>query len=164
MKHSRIVAVALISTGMILMACATRATAEQARNQMRERVLSKDFAVAKEALEENKKRKNVEMIRLSLNHYSLIIKRLATEALAELGDKGSVPSLIRALENNRVTLRGGTETQVLQSELDRAIVSALEKLTGLSFSKNSVLSGGDIKQIIERSNLWWNANKQRIKQ
>lgn len=164
MKHSKIIVSVFISASMILMDCATQVTAGQEDKQMSEKVLSKEFAVAKAALEENKKRKNFKLIRLSLSHSSLTLKRQAAEALAELRDKGSVPSLIRALENNQVMLRGGTETQVMQAELDRAIVSAVEKLTGLDFPKKEILSGDEIKQIIERSNLWLNANKHYIRQ
>ena len=163
MKDSRIVVAVLVCTSMFVIASAGHTHPMQESGPMKENTLSKDFAVAKEALEENKKRKNVEMIRLSLGHSSLIIKRLAAEALAELRDKASVPSLVKALENNQVTLRGGTETQVMQSELDRDIVSALENLTGMGFPENVVLSSSEKKQIIERSNQWWNANKQRIK-
>jgi hypothetical protein len=163
MRYFKSISVILLAIG-VLMFCPAFLKASQERAQMSEKILSKDFAVAKEALNENKRLKNVEMIRLSLKHYSLIIKRLAAEDLAELGDKGSVPSLIEALEKNQGLMRGGIETLGLQAELNSAIVSTLGKLTGMSFPSQKSLTGTQIKQVIEQAKLWWNANKQQLKQ
>ena len=43
----------------------------QVDNPMKEKILSKDFKIAQDALEENKKQKNIQAICMSLKHQSL---------------------------------------------------------------------------------------------
>ena len=162
MKFEKKITIPLLSTVLILSGYTIHAVNKQQSDEMTEQILSKDFAVAKQALDENILLKNCELVRLSLKHQSLIIKRQAAEALAELEDRRSVPYLIEALENNQFLLRGGSETKILQSKLNKAIVLALEKLTGLDFATEDTVTDSDIKQIIQKSKHWWNSNKSNI--
>src|SRR5438067_7048823 len=68
---------------------------------MRERVLSEDFPTAQKALEENRKRKDIQAICLSLENPLPGIKRQAAEALKILKDKAATRCLVKALENNQ---------------------------------------------------------------
>lgn len=130
----------------------------------REKILSADFKTASEALDENTRNRRAELVRVSLEHPSLIIKRRAAKAIMELDDKDSVPALVEALEKNQGSFKGGSETKILQQKLNNDLVIALDRLTGISFPVEGVLSkyspslitysASDIKQIILITKEW----------
>lgn len=69
-----------------------------------------------------------------------------------------------ALEDNQSVMSGGTETEIMQQELNTAIVSALEQLTGLQFPSSENLSKDDIQKVVKQSREWWKAHQKEIKQ
>jgi PBS lyase HEAT-like repeat len=131
--------------------------------EMQEKILSKDFAVAKKALDDNRQQKRVMAIRMSLKSQFLNIRKEAADAIRELQDKPSVPALIEALENNQVRYTGGSETQLMQAELNKSLLSGLQTLTGLNLTEGRELSDTQIKKAIQESKLWLDENKDRIK-
>jgi hypothetical protein len=131
--------------------------------EMQEKILNKDFTIAKKALDENKKQRWAIAIRMSLKNQSLIIRQQAADALKELQDKPSVPDLIEALENNQVRYTGGSETQLMQSELNKSLLSALQTLTGLDLIEGRELTTAQIQKAIQECKNWWNKNKDRIR-
>lgn len=163
-KHSVLIACIVILMGGVILARVTLGWSRQANKPAREKILSKDFNEASEALEENVRRKKSGLVRMSLQHPSLIIKRRAAEALRKLKDRASVPSLIEALELNQAVYVGGTETELLQDELNRAIVSALVEVTGIDVQLGPTLSDRKISEVITKSKKWWSMNKHRITQ
>src|ERR1700674_2893298 len=113
-----------IATALFIAACHVFATHtvslanDQKGSSLREQILSDNYSVAKGVLDENRRKKDTRLVCLSLSNASLLIKKLAAEALKEIGDKSSVSCLIEALENNQVVYTGGTETQILQQQLN----------------------------------------------
>lgn len=134
---------------------------DQEKPKLEEQVLSTDYRVAKQALEESLRRRNVAAIRLGLKNHSLLIKREAADALRGLMDKASVGHLIEALENNQVVYRGGSETLYFQAELNKALAFALEKLTGIDFHTGRSLSQAEIKLVLDRGKQWWVSYQRR---
>lgn len=128
---------------------------------MREKILSQDFDVAKTALEESKKKKNVNLVCMSLKHPELLIKIQAVEALNEPRDKASVPCLTEALQLNHGFRTGGSEVEAFSAEFNRNVALLLQKLTRLDFHLGPTLSDTDIKQIIQRSTQWWTSYQRR---
>ena len=129
---------------------------------LRENILSTDYHIAKGALDENSKKKDTRLVCLSLKNQSLLIRKEAAEALKQIGAKPAVACLIEALEDNQVVYTGGTETRVLQQQLNDALVAALEQLTGLTLqTKSPPLSDTAIRRIIQRTKRWWSENRRR---
>ena len=131
----------------------------QTSNSMNERILSKDFSTAQAALEENKHNKNLQAVCLSLKHRSLIIRKLAAQALGELKAKSSIQCLIEALEQNQTALIGGTETDIEQDKLNEAIIDATEKITGLELKNKKALSRKEIRIALGKIKRWQAAQK-----
>jgi hypothetical protein len=88
MGHAKVVVMFVIVA--VISVHAGLAFVIQEDSSMRERILSSDFNTASQALNENRRNKKAQLVRLSLEHPSLIIKRQAAEALMELDDKSSV--------------------------------------------------------------------------
>ena len=137
--------------------------------EMTDRILSYDYHIAMAALEENRRQKNSQAVCLSLKHRSLVIRRLAAEALGELQAKSSVQCLIEALENNQTVLLGGSETVIEQDMLNEAIIGATEKITGLElkYKKSSpkkidrVASRKQVRAALEKIKTWQTAQKEK---
>jgi HEAT repeat protein len=125
-----------------------------------ERILSTDFATANQALAESIKNRDARLVRLALDHPALEIKHEAAAALGELGDRSSVPKLIDVLELNQAVQRGGSETLVLQTELNAAALAALQKITGVDFGATDASSPEDVRRALETSRQWWQENQK----
>jgi hypothetical protein len=132
----------------------------QAQNKEQNPILDKDYTIAKRALDKAVLQRDKETIRLGLKRDSLDFKREVVHAIEQLKDKLFVPDLINALEGNQITMRGGTETKLLQQELNEAIVSALKKVTNINFLISDKLSTDDIQQVLKKSREWWKVNKE----
>lgn len=131
--------------------------------EVQETILSKDFAVAKKALDDSREQKRVVAIRMGLKSQFLDIRREAANAIKELQDKPSVPFLTEALENNQVRYTGGSETQLMQAELNKSLLSALQTLTGLNLIEGRTLSDALIQIAIQEYKRWWNENRDNVK-
>lgn len=122
-------------------------------------ILSKNYDLAAKTLEKAIAEKDRKIIRLGLKNPILPIRQKAAEATAEIGDIEAVPPLIDALEFNRGIMAGGTEAQIMQNDLNKAIISALEELTKLKFMVSDEISAEDVRKVIERSREWWKDNQ-----
>ncbi|NJN47963.1 MAG: hypothetical protein HC808_17445 [Candidatus Competibacteraceae bacterium] len=120
-------------------------------NEQSTAILSADYATAERALDEGIKIEDAELIALALNNPHLEIKLRAAEALAELGDKQSIPCLRDALQENQVVYTGGSEAQALQVELNKALITALEKLSGANYGAVDPASEVDIQRVLQTS-------------
>ena len=136
-----------------------RAVTSQSDTAMRERILSKDFSTAEQALEENRRLRDARAVCLSLEHPSLLIKRRAAEALGDLKDKGAVKCLVQALERNQVVLLGGSETQVEQGELNKSILGALNATTGLDLPVTPRPTPAQLRRVKAKTARWVSAGK-----
>lgn len=132
-------------------------------------ILTKDYNIAKKALEKAVREKDLNAIRLGLKGFSFQIRKDVVEEIVKLNDKSFVPDLADALEENQGCLSGGSETEVLQKELNNLIVSAIKRLTGLEFSYFDSSSSQpcsndfppkDIQRILKESRDWWKENKK----
>ena len=56
--------------------------------------------ISKKTIEKWKKTKQVEKVEYALKHGNYNIRKLAAEALGEIGNESSIPSLFRAIEDN----------------------------------------------------------------
>lgn len=135
-------------------------------------VLSKDFQTAKTALEKAGAEKDLNTVRLGLKAFMLEIKKQSVETIVKLNDKASVPDLIKALEANQTIMSGGTETELLQQELNTAIVSALRRFTKLEFAYlgNKPIApcfekcpDDKVRKVIKESLDWVNEHKSVLK-
>jgi hypothetical protein len=118
-------------------------------NEQSTSILSADFAVAEQALSEGVKNGDVDLVGLALGNPHLEIKLQATEALGHMGDKKSIPQLWEALEENQVYYTGGSEIKILQVELNKALVNALQKLTGVDYGIVDPASAADIQRVLQ---------------
>ena len=124
-------------------------------------ILSRNYQIAQKALEKAIKEKDKDTLRSGLKNQNPLIKKKVVDAISDIDFKDSVPDLIDALKRNQILLRGGTEVQLLQRDLDVAIVKTLEKLTQLDFDVTDALSSEDVNKVIEQSNRWWNDYKKK---
>lgn len=127
----------------------------QTQNKQQNPIMSKDSTIARQALDKAILNKDKATIQLGLTKNSLIFKKDVVRAIEQLNDKSFVPDLIKSLEDNQVEMGGGTETKFLQKELDKAIVSALKKITELDFSANDRSSDDNIQEVLRKSREWW---------
>jgi HEAT repeat protein len=123
-------------------------------------ILSKDYQIARKALDKAVLEKDLETIKLGLKNPILDIRKKTVEAMAKIGDETFVPNLIVALEQNQGIIAGGSEIQSLQNKLNEIIISTLEKLTKLKFNISEKLSSEDIDEVIRKSREWCSANKK----
>jgi HEAT repeat protein len=124
------------------------------------RILSPDFATASQALAEGIKGRDAGLVRLALDHPTLEIKHQAAEALGQFGDRSSVPRLIKALDQNQAIYRGGSETRVLQTELNGALITALQRITGVDFGGIDPSSEEEVRRVLEKSRHWLEKNPE----
>lgn len=124
-------------------------------------LLSKDFSKADKALEKAIQMQDNKSIRLSLQNENLLIKKKAAVALGESKDKRSVPDLIKTLSDNQIIMNGGSEVISMQTDLNKAIVSALSRITRLNFDVSNSPSSDDISKILEQSQKWWDDYKKK---
>jgi hypothetical protein len=118
-------------------------------------ILSKDYWTAKRALDESIQKEDSQDIRLGLKSSFVELKIESVEAMKKLNCEDFLLDLVETLKNNRVELRG-TELQVLQRELDKTIILALEKITGLYLLPlGKELMESDIENAIENCQKWW---------
>lgn len=162
MRVVKFLPVFFLTAVAILSTYAIQKSKGEVNSKLEEQILNDDYNVANRALDEAKKSKNAVAVRLGLRHRSLTLRKQAAESLKELKDKASVPSLIKALEDNQVVYRGGTETEILQGELNNAIISALQELTGINFSTEAASTKDNIQKIILCSRQWWAENKGKV--
>lgn len=123
------------------------------------KLLSADFATADQALSEAITRRDAALVARALDQKFLEMKVKAARALIEIGDRGSVPHLIAALEANQVAYTGDSETKVLQKEVNEALTAALAKLTGLQFGAVDPQSAADIGRVLQASKAWAEKNR-----
>jgi HEAT repeat protein len=149
---------------VVIVSCASTAytSTMQESASIEEEALSKDSRVAQRALERSIRLKDAKAIRVSLDHNSPKIKRMAVEALEELGDEASVPALIRVLEAYQYEMRGGTEIRIYRENLTRSLVSALKNLIGDPFYTEDPPSEADIAKVLRESKAWWEIHRGRF--
>ncbi len=135
-----------------------------------EKSLSKDPKIAEKALDQFIKQRKTDLISVSLKNWNLLIKKSAAEALKDAGDPSAVPAIISKLEENQGLLRrGGSEDQVLQGEVIKILIEALEKSTGQYYGSKELGPPEDIlnspkvtAEIIKKSKKWWEENKEKV--
>jgi HEAT repeat protein len=116
---------------------------------------SADFQSAKQRLDEAVKSGDAATLRAVLQHPSLILRREAAEALVQMGGTDNVPHLIEALEKNQGRRSDGSESELMQAELNTALISALGKITGLEFA-----APPDVSQVVQQSRGWLQKNPE----
>lgn len=133
-------------------------------------ILSRNYRVAKWALDKAILEKDKRALRLGLKGFSLTIRNKVVLTIMEFDDKSYVSDLIKALESNQGVMSGGSETEYFQLELNKSIVNALRKLTGLKFTyfeetpKKDInfyeSPRKDIQKILIESREWCRKNKE----
>jgi hypothetical protein len=143
-------------------------SAEMVERQQSRPILSKYYRVAKWAFDKAVLENDMATILLGLEGRSLLIRRNVVQALKQFDDKSVVPNLIKALDDNQGIMSGGSETQAEQRELNKEIISALRKLTGLEFSYLQEATtipcfhecpSKDIQRILKESREWWERHR-----
>ncbi len=124
-------------------------------------ILSKDYAVAEKALNKAIEEKDVNTLRTALKSQFLPLKQKAVEAIADLNDKTFVPDLIDALEENRGVIDGGSETQIFQEQLNKTLVSTLQRLTKLKFDVSEKPTSEEMDEIVKKVREWCKNNKPK---
>ncbi len=124
-----------------------------------DKILSKDYVAAEKALVRAILEKDKETLKLGLKSQFFPIKQKTVEAITEIEDKTFVPDLINALQENQSIFTGGTETEVMQNDLNKTTVFSLSRLTGLKFDASEQLSSGEINKVLEESRKWWSINR-----
>ena len=109
-----------------------------------DKILSKDYVAAEKALVRAILEKDKETLKLGLKSQFFPIKQKTVEAITEIEDKTFVPDLINAFQENQSIFSGGTETKIMQDNLNKAIVFALEKLTGASAQDINTISNSEM--------------------
>lgn len=127
-------------------------------------ILSKNYSTAEKALNKAVLAKDKETIRLGLKSPIFSIKQKTVEAMTKINDKTFVPNLIEALEENQGVIAGGSEAEIMQQELNKAIISALEQLTGLQLLTSENMSADDIQRILNESREWWRTRQKEKQQ
>ena len=133
-------------------------------DQMKERILSPDYDVAKKALEENIEKKDITAICLSLKHRAMSLRRKAADALGSIQSKEAVECLTEALKVNRNFMPFDTESTYIRDELNRSLIKALRAITGLNLplkDKYSYVEDPEVEKIIAQIKEWQKANQNR---
>ncbi|HJQ55672.1 MAG TPA: hypothetical protein VJ890_02120 [Vineibacter sp.] len=118
------------------------------------KLLSPDFEIADVALSEAITRRDAALVARALEQSFLEMKIRAARALLDIGDRASVPPLIATLEANQVSYSDGSETKVLQQELNEVLVAALARLTGIAFGAVDPQSSTDIARVVAGAKAW----------
>jgi hypothetical protein len=127
-------------------------------------ILSKDYTVAKQALDKAIAERDEATIRLGLKGGSVSFQKDIVQAVRNAWYQSFVPDLIVALEDNQVFTIAKAENTSERQELKKVIVSALMHLTGLRFPNTEELSKNDVQKIVEESREWYRANEPEIQQ
>ena len=125
--------------------------------QMKERILSPDYAVAEKALEENIKKRDVKAVCLSLKHRAQSLGIKAAVALGSIRSKEAVDCLTDALKDNQSFPPHNTEATLLRDELNRSLIGALRAITRLNLpvkKKYSVVDDPEVERTIRRIREW----------
>jgi hypothetical protein len=133
------------------------------RQKQKNDILSKDYTIAKQALDKAIAERDEATLRLGLKKGSLSFKRDIVQAVKNAWYQSFVPDLMITLEDNQASTNTNAEDSSKRQELEKAIVSALMHLTGLRFSQSEELSTNDIQKIVEESRLWYQANEPEMK-
>jgi hypothetical protein len=145
-------------------AAKTTTPAEKANAATQDKdILSRDYKTAETALNKAVTEKNTAVVKLGLQSAILSIRLKTSEAIKELDDKAFVPSLTDALEENQSILDGGSETRVMQVDLNKSLVANLEKLTGMKFNLSEKPTFEEMQQVIKKSREWCAANQAKQK-
>jgi HEAT repeat protein len=123
------------------------------------RILSADFTTADQALAAAIGNRDPALVARALGQRHMELRVKAASALADIGNKASVPALIEALARNEAPYAGGSESTILQADLSRALIAALQKLTGLTFGSADPPSPQDISRALRLSREWWEKNR-----
>ena len=123
-------------------------------------ILSRDYYIAEKALNKAISEKDKETLKLGLKNSILTIQQKTAEAISALNDDSFVPDLIEALKQNQSAMAGGTEAQIFQDDLNKAILSTLEHLTKLKFNVTYPLSDKNIKEVLDKTQKWCNSHKK----
>ena len=123
--------------------------------KIKEKLLSKNFTEAKQALDSVIVRKDQFLICFALSNSDWLIRGLAGKALREVADDDSVPCLVKALENNQDILSGGSEARVSQMELNTDLVDALLRITNFRLDRRKTYEKVEINRIIQESKQWY---------
>lgn len=123
-------------------------------------ILSSDYTIAEKELDKAILKKDKNAVKAGLKSEFLNIKKKTVQTIEEFNDKTFVPDLITVLEENQSIIGGGTETQIEQNNLNRAVISALEHLTELKFEVSNSLSPEDIEKVLVKSKDWCKSYKK----
>jgi HEAT repeat protein len=137
-------------------------TKQEDETKLKERLLSKDFTVAKSALEEVIKKKHAALTCLALGNSDWLIRSSAGKALRQLASDESVPCLIDALEKNQDIISGGSEALNSQEELNTDLVNALVRITQLPLEKKKKYEKFEIEMVIRESKQWCRLNRGKF--
>ncbi len=127
-------------------------TASEEAQDLKTQISSKNYSTAKAAVVEAAHQRNVKLVCEALTHHSLQIRLIAVSEIQKMDDAKAVQPLLEALRANQAKYTGGSETEVLQSELNGKIVSALRQLTKLHLNER------DILRAVNDVEAWTNAN------
>lgn len=117
---------------------------------MRERILSRDYNVAQKALEENVLAKDVKAVCLSLWHRAQSLKIKAADALGLLRSQEAVGCLTEALKDNLAYRPHDTESTLLRDQLNKSLIASLRAITGLRLPTKNKYLDSDIEKVIKR--------------
>ena len=140
-----------VATSIVFLCLVLSATSEEAQN-LKTRIHSKDYLTAKAAVEEASQHRNVNLVCEALAHPSLQIRLIAVGEIQKIGNSEVVQSLLDALRANQAKYTGGSETEVLQNELNSKIILELQKLTKLDLNEKH------ISRVINDVEIWTKAN------
>jgi hypothetical protein len=124
-------------------------------------ILSSDYQSAKDALDNAVLKNDIKTIRLGLKNRINTIQQATVKALAKLKDKDSVPNLIECLKSNQGVFSGGTETEIMQRDLNISIIFALSTITELTFDASKSPTSDEIEKVITESQNWLNIKKKK---
>jgi hypothetical protein len=165
--------VVLIILGSNLMSCTaendsqiqTKEIADSTLNRTQQKqdnnILSRDYETADKSLKKAVLEKDIDTIKLGLKSSIFTIKQKTVDAIIKMKDEIFVPNLVEALQENQGIIAGGTESDLMQKDFDRKIVTALEALTKLDFGAKESLTADKIEEIIKKSQDWVDIQKKK---
>lgn len=130
-------------------------------------ILSKDYSIAERALNRAALEKDSATLVSGLKAISLEIRNRAVIELTKFDDRSLVVDLLDALKSNQTLMSGGSETEGMQRELNRSIINALTKFTGLKFDYVTDYSllpcfsqcpTPEIERVIQETKAWIDMN------
>jgi hypothetical protein len=95
------------------------------------------------------------LVAQALRYPASSVQMEAAKRLAVIGCRSDVSALVAALQAaNADLLMGGSEVVIQNRELKRALLSTIQSLTSLDFSKTDVDSQDSVNEAIESSSRW----------